>query len=113
MVEKQIEFTYCIGKLISYAAERGYGLTFGDAWDQDKGGGHMKKSNHYIRLAVDFNLFVKDEETGDWTYVANGKAPAWLVLGMFWEQISDDARWGGRFRNNDSNHFSFEHGGYA
>ena len=112
MVEKQIEFTYCIGKLVDYAAEKGYGLTLGDAWDQDRGGGHMSHSVHYIRLAVDFNLFVKDEQ-GDWTYIANGKDPAWLTLGMFWEQISDHARWGGRFKSVDSNHFSFENEGYA
>ena len=113
MVEKQIEFTYCIGKLIEFANSRGYGLTFGDAWDQDHDGGHMRNSVHYKRLAVDFNLFVKDEETGDWTWVTNGRDPNWLALGTFWENISDHARWGGRFRQGDANHFSFEDEGYA
>jgi len=112
MVSKQIEFTYCVGKLIEFATSRGYGLTFGDAWDRDRDGGHMTHSVHYVRLAVDFNLFVKDEQ-GDWTYVANGKDPNWLTLGLFWENISEHARWGGRFKSVDSNHFSFENEGYA
>lgn len=112
MVSKQIEFTQCIGELIAFASKQGYGLTFGDAWDKDRDGGHMPHSVHYLRLAVDFNLFVKDEQ-GDWTWVTNGRDPAWVALGMFWEGVSDQARWGGRFKQGDSNHFSFENEGYA
>lgn len=112
LVAKQIEFTNCLCELLKFANSKGYGITLGDAWDADGDGGHMKNSVHYQRLAIDLNLFVKDEQ-GDWTWVTNGRDPAWTALGLFWENISDHARWGGRFRQGDSNHFSFEHEGRA
>jgi hypothetical protein len=112
IIPKQIEFTNCLWRLLRYAEEQGYGVTMGDVWDSDGDGGHMANSVHNSRMAADLNLFIKDEE-GEWTWVSNGKDPAWLALGMFWENVSDNARWGGRFRKNDSNHFSFSHGGRA
>lgn len=105
--QKQRRFTKMIAKLIDFAYENGYELTFGDAYRDPrlhgdlgvkKGYGHSK-SNHKIRLAVDFNLF-KD---GKYLTSSEDHKP----LGGFWESIG--GTWGGRF--NDGNHYSLEHNG--
>lgn len=105
--QKQRRFTKMIAKLIDFAYENGYELTFGDAYRDPrlhgdmgikKGYGHSK-SNHKIRLAVDFNLF-KD---GKYLTSSEDHKP----LGEFWESIG--GTWGGRF--NDGNHYSLEHNG--
>ncbi len=109
--KKQQRFTGCIGQLITYAYSKGYGLTQGDSFRDERvhGGFNEQKSYsaarsvHKIRLANDFNLFIDDE------YIKDGGHDAWLDLGEYWESLDDDARWGGRF--NDANHFSFEHWG--
>ena len=105
--QKQRQFTRMIADLIVFAYNRGYELTFGDAFRDPRVHGDVgaKKSyssassNHKIRLAVDFNLF-KDGQylTGTEDY---------RELGEFWESLG--GAWGGRF--NDGNHFSLEHGG--
>jgi len=89
---KQQKFTRMVGLLIAFATQRGYGLTFGDAWAN---AGHKKGSFHYKRLAIDLNLF-KD---GEYLY----KTVDHLPLGEFWESIG--GTWGGRF--NDGNHYSY------
>lgn len=94
--EKQRKFVRMVADLILFAYEHGYELTFGDAWATD---GHKKNSNHYIRLAIDLNLF-KD---GVWLK----KTTDHLPLGEHWESIGGS--WGGRF--NDGNHYSLEHEG--
>lgn len=109
--EKQQEFTACIGRLIEHVERLGYGLTFGDAYRDPRLHGDFgvkkaygaSKSCHKVRLAVDFNLFVRGQ------YIADGSHSAWRELGEFWESTHSLARWGGRF--NDANHFSFEHEG--
>lgn len=94
--EKQSKFVRMVALLIQFAYERGYELTFGDAWARD---GHMSNSLHYDRLAIDLNLFV------DGTYLTTTEAHK--ELGEFWESIGGS--WGGRF--DDGNHYSLEHGG--
>jgi len=111
--EKQQKFTACIGKLILFSESNSYGLTFGDAFRDDRVHGSFgekssyssKHSVHKIRLAVDFNLFID----GEW--IKDGSHEAWTALGEYWESLHDDAKWGGRFEPNDSNHFSFSHWG--
>jgi len=108
---KQARFTIAIGKLISYATIKGYSLTFGDAYRDprvhgtfgDKSSYSARNSLHKIRLAVDFNLFIKGE------FIQDGNNPAWIVLGEYWESLDQEASWGGHF--NDANHFSFTHWG--
>ena len=85
-----------ISRLIRFAYNMGYKLTFGDAYATT---GHMENSLHYKRLAVDFNLF-KD---GRYLTRTEDHAP----LGEYWEAIG--GTWGGRF--NDGNHYSLEHNG--
>ena len=106
---KQREFTLCIAKLVIFAYESGYELTYGDAYRDHRlhGAPGVKKgyshqsSTHKLRLAVDFNLF-KDKR-----YLT--KSSDYKVLGEYWESLHPLARWGGRF--GDGNHFSFEHQG--
>lgn len=107
--QKQRRFTRMIAKLIEYAYDSGYELTFGDAYrdhrlhgqpGEKKGYGHAN-SNHKIRLAVDFNLF-KD---GVWLQKTEDHEP----LGLFWENLGGS--WGGRFKAADGNHYSLEHEG--
>lgn len=89
--EKQREFTFMVGLLIQRAYDTGYELTFGDAFAKD---GHSDNSLHYLRLAIDLNLF-KD---GFYLTETEDHKP----LGEFWESIGGS--WGGRF--NDGNHYS-------
>jgi len=105
--EKQRRFTRMIADLIKFAYDNGYELTFGDAYrdprvfgevGEPKGYGRSR-SNHKIRLAVDFNLF-KD---GKYLTSTEDHRP----LGEYWESIGGS--WGGRF--NDGNHYSLEHEG--
>ena len=94
--EKQSKFVRMVADLIIFAYDNGYELTFGDAYAQS---GHMKNSNHYIRLAVDLNLFKDGKYLQD---TAHHKP-----LGEYWESIGGS--WGGRFQ--DGNHYSLEHKG--
>ena len=102
--EVQQIFTLTIAKLILWANSQGYKLTFGESYDDD-GIGHMKNSNHYIRLAQDFNLFIDNEYKTD--------TPSYERLGTAWKALHPLARWGGDFKSKDGNHFSFEWKGRA
>jgi len=86
-----------IALLIQFAYQQGYEITFGDAWANS---GHKQDSNHYIRLAIDLNLFKNG------SYLTSTKSHE--LLGLFWESIG--GCWGGRFK--DGNHYSLEHGGH-
>jgi hypothetical protein len=67
----------------------------------------MKGSLHYEALAQDLNLFIN----GEW--ITDGDDEVWKMIGEKWESMHPLARWGGRFPEVDSNHFSFSHGGKA
>lgn len=105
--DKQRHFTRMVGLLIEYAYQQGYELTFGDAYrdprvfgevGESKGYGRSR-SNHKIRLAMDFNLF-KD---GEFLQTTEAHRP----LGEYWESLGGS--WGGQF--GDGNHYSWEHEG--
>lgn len=100
----QREFVLKIAKLIEWAYDNGYELTFGDAYrdprlhgamGEKKGYGHSS-SYHKQRLAIDLNLF-KD---GDYLT----KTEDHLPLGLYWETLG--GTWGGRFAIKDGNHYS-------
>lgn len=96
--EKQSLFVKLVAQLINWAYEQGYELTFGDAYATS---GHIPNSNHYIRLAIDLNLFKDGKYQTD--------TEAHRPLGEYWESLHPLCRWGGRFR--DGNHYSLEHNG--
>jgi hypothetical protein len=92
--EKQSKFMRMLADLIIFAYQEGYELTGGDLWAHR---GHKPNSFHYIRLAVDLNLF-KD---GVWLEKTEDHKP----LGEYWESIG--GTWGGRFKDPDGNHYSY------
>lgn len=110
----QQEFTVCVSQLINFATSQGIGLTFGDAYRDERVHGvfgqkksySAKHSVHKKRLAVDFNVFVEG------VYIMNGNHDAYKNLGEEWERMHELARWGGRFKGGDANHFSFEYQGF-
>ena len=94
--QKQSRFTFLVAKLILFAYENGYELTFGDAWAKS---GHKNNSFHYIRSAIDLNLF----ENGKWlTQTEDHK-----LLGKYWKSLDPECTWGGDFPDPDGNHYSY------
>ncbi|CDL40952.1 FIG01219977: hypothetical protein [Citrobacter freundii] len=91
--EKQQLFTVMVANLIHWAEERGYRLTFGEAFrtpeqaalNAKKGSG-ISNSLHTQRLAVDFNLFVNGQY--------QTRTEDYLPLGEYWESLGGS--WGGR-----------------
>ena len=104
---EQRKFTLMVSKLITFAYDQGYELTFGDAYRDprvfgaigESAGYGKASSNHKNRLAVDLNLFK------DGKYLS--KTADHIFLGKYWEAIGGS--WGGRF--NDGNHYSLEYKG--
>jgi hypothetical protein len=105
--EKQAVFTLAISKLITYAYDNGYELTFGDAYRDARLHGVMgiKKgygaanSCHKIRLAVDFNIFKNG------VFLTGNKAiAAHTELHEHWSTLG-----GSDMILGDSNHYSLEH----
>lgn len=105
--EKQSQHVVMVAKLIFWAIEHGYQLTWGDAYrdprvhgaiGQKLGYGHAK-SCHKLRLAVDFNLF----RDGQLLTSEDDYRP----LCVYWESIGGTS--GIHF--SDANHFSLEHEG--
>ncbi len=108
--QKQSRFAGYVALLIQYAAARGYEVTFGEAWRTPEqaranaaAGTGIANSLHVDRLAIDLNLF----RDGHWLSSTKAHEP----LGEFWESLSVDCRWGGRFTRPDGNHYSIEHQG--
>jgi len=98
---KQQEFTLAISKLVIYAYEQGYGLTYGDAYRSPKVKYGHKNSTHRSRLAVDFNIFIGNNYLqGEDADIAHG------VLHDYWITLGGTKRIKG-----DLNHYSFEHKG--
>lgn len=96
--QKQSKFAHMVALLLLYIYEQGYEVTLGDAARID-GEGHRDGSCHYIRLAIDLNLFKNGR------YLQN--TAAYRFVGEFWEGLG--GAWGGRF--SDGNHFALEHEG--
>jgi len=92
--ETQNEFTKVVALLILFAYQKGYMLSFGDAWARD---GHKINSLHYSRCAIDLNLF-KDGKFLD-------KTEDHEELGKLWESLNPKCRWGGHFLNKDGGHY--------
>ena len=94
--QRQRTFTLLVSDLICWAYNQGYEITFGDAWAHD---GHKDNSFHYIRLAIDLNLFKNEVYL---TQTEDHKP-----LGDYWKSLHPKCTWGGDFSNPDGNHYSF------
>lgn len=101
--ELQSTFARLIGVLIGWIYEQGWEVTCGD-FNRPDNLGHMPNSCHYIRLAADLNLFV----AGVWK---DADCPEWQQIGAQWESLHPLARWGGKFKQVDLNHFSLTYNG--
>lgn len=109
LLQKQQDFTLMVAKLIEFAYQNGYRLSFGDAYRDPRVHGQVGQrvgyssanSLHKERLAVDFNLFK------DGRFLT--RTEDHRQLGEYWESIG--GAWGGRFASPDGNHYSLEHGG--
>lgn len=91
--QKQSKFAKMVPLLILFAYEKGYEVTFGDAYAKT---GHCRWSFHYRKLAIDLNLFKNGR------FLRSTKSHEFL--GLFWESIG--GTWGGRFGRKDGNHYS-------
>lgn len=108
----QRKFSYLVSLLIGFIYNKGYEVTFGEAYRPEYTADYMRKtgkgisnSNHTRRLAIDLNLFKDDKFL---TTTEDHK-----IFGEYWEKIGEEnnvkTRWGGRF--NDGNHYSIEWNG--
>ncbi len=105
--DQQRLFTRLMGEFIVWACDKGYGLTFGEAfrtpeqaaWNAAKGIG-IAHSLHTSRLAIDLNLFVSGMFAAD--------VETYRPLGEQWKTMHPLCRWGGDFSRPDADHFSME-----
>ncbi len=100
--QRQSIFTFLVARLIIFANENGYELTFGNAFRSFEEaerlarlGKGIKDSLHTKRLAIDLNLFKNGE------YLTTTEAHR--LLGEWWERQHELCRWGGRWE--DGNHY--------
>lgn len=108
---KQARFTYKIAKLIIWAKEElGVSLIGAELFRTPeqaalyaREGKGIKNSVHRKKLALDMFIFKDGKISWD--------KEDYLPIGTKWKSMDVDARWGGDFKNRDSVHFSFEHGG--
>ena len=110
--QKQSLFAKQAARLILKAYALGYEVTLGEALRTQAqananaaSGVGIANSLHIQKLAIDLNLF------RDGRYLSSTESHR--PLGEWWEQQHDLARWGGRFRRPDGNHYSFAHNGRA
>lgn len=97
--EMQRLFMKLLPRLIDKIYEDGYECSGGDLWSNPEYKAHKVNSNHYIRLAIDLNLFK------DGAYLTG--AIAHKPFGEFWEGLHEFCFWGG---NWDKDHIPFEKG---
>ena len=95
---QQSQFVSCVGKLIVFAYDQGYELTFGDTYPGKHK--HAEFGKHPEGLAIDLNLF----RDGRYLTTTEDHAP----LGHYYESLDPKASWGGRW--NDGNHYSWGEG---
>jgi hypothetical protein len=62
--QKQEEALVMISKLILWGDSQGYKMRAGEGYDDDNTG-HMKGSNHYIKLAWDIFIYKPGEKVQD------------------------------------------------
>lgn len=110
--EKRWLLTECLALLIFEAGRRGFKCavdqvkrTQAEANANAASGAGISNSLHLSGLAADVLLY-RDGQYLD-------KTEDYKQLGEYWEQLHPLARWGGRFKKPDGNHFSITHGGVS
>lgn len=114
--EQRCLFTLLTAKLIIWANEQGYELSYEEtkrsqaqANANAAAGVGISNSLHLAGLAVDFNLYIG----GVWQTSSEAHAR----LGAYWKSLHPLNRWGGDFKDAsgrpkpDGNHYSSERGG--
>lgn len=109
--QKRVLFTATLTKLLSWAAEQGLNValdqvkrTEAEAKANAVSGAGIANSNHLSGLAADLILYGPD-----WSY--KSASADYKALGAYWKTLHPLACWGGDFKKQDGNHFSFEHNG--
>ena len=87
-------FSALVPKLLCKMMDEGYTPLIGK-----DGMKHMPKSLHYEGLAIDIDLFDKEN-----TYLFYTESHR--IFGEYWENLHPDCRWGGKFKHADGNHYS-------
>lgn len=100
--KKQELFSLLLGQLLVFIHAMGYQVRMGDVWARE---GHKENSNHYIKLAVDINLFK------DGNFLT--KTEDHELIGAYWKTLHPLCRWGGDFSRPDGCHYSLFHQGRA
>jgi len=104
-VTRQHIFMLDLAKLIEFAHANGFMVTGGELWRSPEqqaiyvktGRSKTLKSKHLERLAIDLNVF----KNGKLCSVSEIEP-----LGVYWESLRKENRWGGRFRTlKDGPHF--------
>lgn len=98
----------CVAKLIQWATDQGYELTWSETYRTPEqallnaqSGKGIVHSLHLLRLAVDLNLF----RDGTLLKTVEDYRP----LGTYWKTLDPLCRWGGDFVTRpDADHFSLE-----
>jgi hypothetical protein len=108
--EQQRAFCLNVGKLIAWAYDNGYELTFGEALRTPEQAAHnattgagIANSLHLIRLAIDLNVF-KDG-------VYQTDVDAYRPLAEYWKSLNPLNAAGADFSKPDADHFSMSYGG--
>ena len=98
----QALFAQKVARLILYIESQGYHVTLGALLAYKADGRHTSNSKHYVKLAIDLNLF-----DAEWNYLTETESH--LQFGEYWE--SQGGTWGGRWldsdgKGKDGNHYS-------
>ena len=101
LVSEQNIFSADVARLIQRVHDRGFGITFGEAWRPEEmqaiylknGKSKTAHSRHQDRLAVDFNFFKVVDGKLVLTYAKNDLQE----IGDYWESLDKKNKWGGNF----------------
>lgn len=103
--ERQSIFAQNVALLLQQSVKLGFHCTLGEAFrtaEQAKiyaqEGKGIVHSLHCERLALDINLI-----SSEGAYISDTQS--YQPLGIFWESLHKNNRWGGRFTRSDGNHF--------
>lgn len=116
LLERQWLFSACLGKLLIWIHQQGWAVAMAEGfvgYSINKPGEdtpHIRKGNHFKKLAQDLDLWVPDENGNMVGPIANGDHPAWRAIGAYWKSLSPLCAWGGDFPG-DANHVSIEYQG--